>query len=78
MDLKIQTKFSVIASMIFSFVLKSCVIGLMIHKLYIKSNIIQSYRFTNKFDFIMNLNEFFWIFFVKNTKTQIRKKSSDL
>ena len=62
--------------MIFKFVLKSCVIGLMIHKFYIKSSVIQSYGFTNKFDFIMDLNEFVWIFFVKNIKTQIRGKTS--
>ena len=47
----------------------------MIHKFYIKSNVIQSYEFTNKFDFIIDLNGFFG-FFVKNTKTQIRGKTS--
>ena len=62
MDLKIRTKSSVIGSMIFKSVLKSCVIGLMIHKFYIKSSVIQSYGFTNIFDFIMDLNGFVWIF----------------
>ena len=61
MDLKIRTKSSVIGSVIFKYVLKSCVIGLMIHKFYIKSSVIQSYGFTNIFDFIMDLNEFVWI-----------------
>ena len=70
--LKIRTKSSVIGFMIFNSLLKSCVISLMIHKFYIKSSVIQSYGFTNKFDFIMDLNKFVWIFFVKNTKTQIR------
>ena len=58
--------------MIFKFVLKSCVIGLMVHKFYIKSSVIQSYGFINKFEFIMDL----FGFFVKNTKTQIREKTS--
>ena len=62
MDLKIRTKSSVISSMIFKSVLKSCVIGLMIHKFYIKSSVIQSYGFTNIFDFIIDLNGFVWIF----------------
>jgi len=61
-DLKIRTKSSVIGSMIFKSVLKSCVIGLMIHKFCIKSSVIQSYGFTNIFDFIMDLNGFVWIF----------------
>ena len=65
MDLKIRTKSSVIGSMIFKSVLESCVIGLMIHKFYIKSSVIQSYRFTNIFDFIMDLNGFVWIFLLK-------------
>ena len=51
--------------MIFKSVLKSCVIDLIIHKLYIKSSVIQSYEFTNIFDFIMDLNGFFWIFLLK-------------
>ena len=59
MHLKIWTKSSVIGSVILKYVLKSCVIGLMIHKFYIKSSVIQSYEFTNIFDFIMDLNEFF-------------------
>ena len=62
--------------MIFKSVLKSGVIGLMFHKFYIKSSVIQSYGFTNVFDFIM---DFEWIcldFLVKNTKTQIRGKTS--
>ncbi|CDY65782.1 BnaA03g56260D [Brassica napus] len=42
MDLKIRTKSSVIGSVIFKSVLKSCVIGLMIHKFYNKSSVIQS------------------------------------
>ena len=58
MDLKIRTKSSVIGFVILKSVLKSGVIGLMIHKLCIKSSVIQSYGFTNIFDFIMNLNEF--------------------
>ena len=58
MNLKIRTKSSVIGSVILKFVLKSCVIGLMIHKFYIKSSVIQSYGFTNIFDFIINLNKF--------------------
>ena len=62
MDLKIQTKSSVIGSIILKSVLKSYVIGLMIHKFYIKSSVIQSYGFTNIFDFIMDLNGFLWIF----------------
>ena len=76
MDLKIRIKSSVIGSMsfksvlkscvistiIFKSVLKSCVIGLMIHKFCIKSSVIQSYGFTNIFDFIMDLNGFVWIF----------------
>ena len=62
MDLKIRTKSSVIGSMILKYVLKLCVIGLMIHKFYIKSSVIQSYGFTNIFDFIMDLNGFVWIF----------------
>ena len=40
-DLKIQTKSSVIGSMIVKSVLKSCVIGLIIYKFYIKSSVIQ-------------------------------------
>ena len=56
--------------MIFKYVLKLCVIDLMIHKFYIKSSVIQSYGFTNIFDFIMD-------FLVKNTKTQIRGKTSE-
>ena len=59
MDLKIRTKSSVIGSMIFKSVLKSCVIDLMIHKFCIKSSVIQSYGFTNIFDFIMDLFGFF-------------------
>ena len=62
MDLKIRTKSSVISSVIFKSVLKSGVIGLMIHKFYNKSSVIQSYGFTNIFDFIMDLNRFVWIF----------------
>ena len=62
MDLKIQTKYSVIGYVIFKSILKSGVISLMIHKFYIKSSVIQSYGFTNIFDFIMDLNEFVWIF----------------
>ena len=62
MDLKIRTKSSVISSMIFKSVLKSCVIGLVIHKFCIKSSVIQSYGFTNIFDFIIDLNGFVWIF----------------
>ena len=58
MDLKIRTKSSVISSVIFKSVLKSGVIGLMIHKFYIKSSVIQSYGFTNIFDFIIDLNGF--------------------
>ena len=55
MDLKIRTKSSIIDSMILKSVLKSYVIGLMIHKFYI---VIQSYGFTNIFDFIIDLNGF--------------------
>ena len=62
MDLKIRTKSSVIGSMIFKYVLKSGVIDLMIHKFYIKTSVIQSYEFTNKFNFIIDLNRFVWIF----------------
>ena len=62
MDLKIQIKSSVIDFMIFKSLLKSCVISLMIHKFCIKSSVIQSYGFTNIFDFIMDLNRFVWIF----------------
>ena len=54
---------SVISSMIFKSVLKSCVIRLMVHKFYIKSIVIQSYEFTNKFDVIMDLNGFVCLFF---------------
>ena len=57
MDLKIRTNSSVIGFMIFKSVLKSCVIDLMIHEI-IKSSVIQWYGFTNKVDFIMDLNEF--------------------
>ena len=64
-DLKIRTKYSVIGFMIFKSILKSCVIGLMIHKFYIKSSVIQWYGFINKFDFIMDLNGFVWIFLLK-------------
>ena len=60
--LKIRTISSVIGSVIFKSVLKSCVIGLIIHKFYIKSSVIQSYGFTNIFDFIIDLNRFVWIF----------------
>ena len=42
MDLKIWTKFRIIGYVILKSVLKSCVVGLMIHKFYIKSSVIQS------------------------------------
>ena len=60
--LKFWNKFSVIDSMIFKSVLKSCVISLMIYKFCIKSSVIQSHGFTNIFDFIIDLNGFVWIF----------------
>ena len=56
--MKIWTKSSVIGSVIFKALLKSAVIGLMIHKFYNKSSVIQSYGFTNIFDFVMDLNGF--------------------
>ena len=58
MNLKIRTKSSVIGSVIFKSLLKSGIIGLMIHEFYIKTSVIQSYVFTNIFDFIMDLNRF--------------------
>ena len=78
MNLKIRTKSSVIGSMIFKSVLKSYVIGLMIHKFYIKLSVIQSYEFTNKFDFIMDLNGFFWIFLLKIQRLKSENKPPDL
>ena len=78
MDLKIRTKCSVIDSMIFKSVLKSCVIGLMIHKFYIKSSVIQSYGLTNIFDFIMDLNEFVWTFLLKIQRLKSERKPPDL
>ena len=78
MDLKIRTKSSVISSMIFKYILKLCVIGLVIYKLYIKSNVIQSYGFTNKFDFIIDLNEFVWIFLLKIQRLKFKGKPPDL
>ena len=36
----------------------------MIYKFYIKSSVIQSYEFTIKFDFTMDLNGFEWIFWI--------------
>ena len=64
--------------MIFKYVLKSCVIGLVIHKFYIKSSVIQSYGFTNKFDFIMDLNGFVWIFLLKIQRLKSEGKPPDL
>ena len=78
MDLKIWTKFSVIGSVILKFVLKSCVIDLIIHKFYIKSSVIQSYGFNNIFNFIMDLNEFVWIFLLKIQRFKSEEKPSDL
>ena len=78
MDLKIRTKSTVIGSIIFKSILKSCVISLMIHKFYIKSSVIQFYGFTNKFDFIMDLNGFVWIFLLKIQRFKSGKKSPDL
>ena len=78
MDLKIRTKSSVIGSMIFKSVLKSCVISLMIHKFNIKSSVIQSYGFTNIFDFIIYLNRFFWIFLLKIQRLKSEEKLPDL
>ena len=78
MDLKIRTKYSVIDSMIFKFVLKSRVIGLMIHKFNTKSSVIQSYGFTSIFDFIMDLNGFVWIFWLKIQRLKSEEKPPDL
>ena len=78
MDLKIRTKSNVIGFMILKYVLKSCVIGLMIHKFSIKSSVIQSYEFTNIFDFIMNLNGFFWIFLLKIQRLKSEETPLDL
>ena len=78
MDLKIRIKSSVIGFIIFKSILKSCVISLMIHKFYIKSSVIQLYGFTNKFDFIMDLNEFVWIFLLKIQRFKSGGKPLDL
>ena len=77
MDLKIWIKSSIIGFMIFKSVLKLCVIGLMIYKFYIKSSVIQSYGFTNKFDFIMDLNRFFF-FWLKIQRLKSEGKPPDL
>ena len=57
---------------------KSFSFSLIIHKFYIKSTVIQSYGFTNKFDFIIDLNRFVWIFLLKIQRLKSESKPQNL
>lgn len=77
-DLKIQTKSNTNDFIILEFILKSCVIGLINYKVQFKSNVIQSYIFINKIDFIVDLNKSVYIYLLKYKYSNLRVKLSDL